>query len=166
MELNPTSRLRRNEPLMKRPAAVQATTSRAAERLQSTVDRLSLSRQAKTFLETYTRQLQEEAEEAKKREKNGEEDELSRAMKVMKKCQEIAARIMSGGKVPPEDERYLMENDPDGYKLALAARKPAKHSKEYDSVLDEEDRRSGESSEGAAESAGGAEASGEGTSET
>lgn len=39
--------------------------------------------------------------------------------------------------MPPEDEQYLMTNDPKGYKLALAARKPNPNPKDWDSVLPE-----------------------------
>lgn len=71
-------------------------------------------------------------------------DALSRQMKVRMKCLEIARRIMQGKKVPPKDELYLMENDPAGYKLAMALRKPPKkNEKECKSVLDDEDGQSG-----------------------
>ena len=58
-------------------------------------------------------------------------------LKVMQRCQEIARRLMRGDRVPPEDEQYLMTNDPKGYKLALAARKPNPHPKEWESVLED-----------------------------
>lgn len=74
-------------------------------------------------------------------------DALSQQLKVQRKCVEIAARIMAGKRVPPQDERYLMENDPEGYKLAIALRNPPKKDeKECESVLDEEDKKSGEAS--------------------
>lgn len=62
-------------------------------------------------------------------------------------CMKIAANIMKGKKVPPEDEQYLMEHDPEGYKLTIAMRKPPKDDEECESVLDKEDRSSGETSE-------------------
>lgn len=73
---------------------------------------------------------------------------LEEQMKAMRRCQEIARRIMRGDKVPPEDEKYLMENDPDGFKLALAMRTPKKKPKEWESVLKDEKKseQSGESS--------------------
>lgn len=77
-------------------------------------------------------------------EESEELDALSQQLKSQMKCLEIAMRIMKGKKVPPEDEQYLMENDPEGYKLAMAMRKPPKKDEEEcESVLDEEDRRSG-----------------------
>lgn len=75
-------------------------------------------------------------------------DALSQQLKTRMKCLEIARRIMQGKKVPPQDERYLMENDPKGYQLAMALRKPPKKDeKECKSVLDSEDEKSGETSD-------------------
>lgn len=81
-------------------------------------------------------------------EKEKEElDALSQQLKVQMKCLEIARRIMQGKKVPPKDELYLMENDPKGYKLAMALRKPPKkNEKECKSVLDDGDEQSGKTS--------------------
>lgn len=81
-------------------------------------------------------------------------------MKTMQRCQKIAARIMRGDKVPPEDERYLMMNDPDGYKLAVAMRTPKRNPKKWKSVLEEEeqDAASRQSAEGSTEAASGEEA--------
>lgn len=68
-------------------------------------------------------------------------DALSKQLDVQMKCMKIAANIMKGKKVPPEDERYLMENDPEGYKLAIAMRSMAKEDdKECESVLKDEDK--------------------------
>lgn len=75
-------------------------------------------------------------------------DALSKQMKVQQKCLKIAMNIMKGKKVPPEDEKYLMENDPNGYKLAIAMRSMEKEDdEECESVLDDEDKKSGETSE-------------------
>ncbi|MBD5162422.1 MAG: hypothetical protein HDT14_10510 [Oscillibacter sp.] len=83
---------------------------------------------------------------------DGEAGALGEQIKTMERCHKIAARIMRGDKVPPEDERYLMENDPDGYKLALAMRQPRKHPKKWESVLKDEDKKQDQSQ--AAESSG------------
>lgn len=84
-------------------------------------------------------------------EKSGssEIDAMEENLKAMQRCMEIARRIMRGDKVPPEDERYLMENDPNGYKLALAMRTPKKNPKEWESVLKDEKKseQSGDSGE-------------------
>ena len=77
---------------------------------------------------------------------SAELEALSEQLKVQQKCMKIAANIMAGKRVPPEDEQYLMMNDPEGYKLALAMRRPPKDDEECDSVLDDEDRKSGQTS--------------------
>ena len=89
----------------------------------------------------------EEAEAAK-----SQLDAMEEGLKAMRRCMEIARRIMRGDKVPPEDERYLMENDPDGFKLALAMRTPKKKPKEWESVLKDE-KKSEQTSEGGEEAA-------------
>lgn len=71
---------------------------------------------------------------------NSEADALGEQMKAMERCHKIAARIMRGDKVPPEDEQYLMLNDPDGYKLAMAMRTPKRNPKKWESVLKEEEK--------------------------
>ena len=82
---------------------------------------------------------------------NEEADAMAKQLKMRMKCVEIARRIMQGKKVPLKDERYLMENDPKAYQLAMALRKPPKKDeKECKSVLDDEDEES--------ESSGGEEA--------
>ena len=89
-----------------------------------------------------------------------EADALGEQMKTMERCHKIASRIMRGDKVPPEDEQYLMMNDPDGYKLALAMRTPKKKPKEWESVLKDEEEKSSES-DGEAGEAPAAESAGE-----
>lgn len=97
-------------------------------------------------------------------------DALSEQLKVQQKCLKIAMRIMQGKKVPPQDERYLMEHDPESYKLVMALRKPPKKDeKECESVLDDEDKQSGETSgsgEAAPAEAGGGEPAASGGEET
>ena len=79
---------------------------------------------------------------------NGELDAMTQQLKMRMKCLEIARRIMQGKKVPIKDEMYLMENDPKGYQLAMAFRKPPKKDeKECESVLDDEDEKSGGTSD-------------------
>lgn len=97
----------------------------------------------------------------KARDRIGEEDSgdgmldaLAERLKVMQTCQKIASRIMAGDKVPPQDEMYLMQNDPTAYKLAMAARKIKKDPKGWESEADKEED-AGRTA--AAESAGGCE---------
>jgi len=121
-------------------------------------DRASWSRSALAFLQELDRQSMERRQkELEARQQNsGDLEALSKSLKVMDKCQKIASRIMRGDKVPPQDEIFLMEQDPDGYKLALACRQPKEKPKEWKSVLDDEDREGG-----SAQSAGPAESGGE-----
>ena len=108
-------------------------------------DRASWSQAALSFLQEVNRQDMEKRQkllEAKQR-GDGELDALNEALKKMKRCQKIASRIMRGDKVPPQDERYLLDNDPDGYKLAIACRKPKEKPKEWESVLEDEEREGG-----------------------
>ena len=85
-----------------------------------------------------TSRRQTDPEQEKETEAGGEElKAMAEYLKVMQRCQEIARRLMRGDRVPPEDEQYLMTNDPKSYKLALAARKPNPNPQEWDSVLSE-----------------------------
>ena len=70
-------------------------------------------------------------------------DLLSKSMDVMNKCLKIAASIMKGNRVPPEDLQYLMKNDPEGYRMALALRKESPNPKDEKSVLSDEDKNGG-----------------------
>ena len=164
MEINLENRLRRTEQLIrpdgtKRDAAVEEKVSSAAlpqadslsplSQVQKTIDALKeQSQRLKDLLVWQEEQPKKSApwdmEEAESG--DSELDALGEKMKAMMRCQKIAARIMRGDKVPPEDERYLMENDPNGYKLALAMRQPKKDPKEWKSVLDDEEKKSSESS--------------------
>ena len=69
------------------------------------------------------------------------------------KCLKIASRIMSGDKVPPEDPRFLLENDPKLYQMAVTGRLPKEDPKEHKSVLDEEDLGGPESADAQTQSA-------------
>ncbi|MCI8910068.1 MAG: hypothetical protein HFG09_05245 [Oscillibacter sp.] len=124
-------------------------------------DQVTLSRQAAALL------LAEQAKRAEKKERNWweldlvqkEEQEENGAGQELKKqriCQRIAARIMAGDKVPPEDLQYLMEHDLQSYQLAMAARVPKEHPKEWKSALEKEKQPSDAASqEGEAASDGG-----------
>lgn len=144
MELSVTGRLKRAEQTA-RPQVQKAPVEKTKVQ-QRREDRLSLSKQALAMLEEQNRQAREQKAkeiEEMKQSASSEIDAASKALKKMLKCQKIAARIMAGDKVPPEDEKYLMDNDPESYKLAIAMRKPKEDPKEYDSVLDDEDREGG-----------------------
>ena len=124
--------------------------------VKSRTDKTSWSQAALSFLQEVNRQDMEKQRkllEAKQK-GNSELDALGKSLKVMERCRKIASRIMKGDKVPPQDERYLMECDPDGYKLALACRVPKEKPKEWESVLEDEEEESGASGGAAADSGG------------
>ena len=132
-------------------------------------DRLELSRQWVEGMEEQRAQVESAllAGRNKKKQSSGildmldgssaesaELDAEAEAFKIQQKCLEIAMRIMQGKRVPPEDERYLMEHDPEGYKLAVVARQISEpDDEECESVLDEEDKNPGEKTTSADESA-------------
>ena len=63
----------------------------------------------------------------------------------MLKAIEIAKRIAKGGRVPPEDEQFLLEYSQTMFMTAKMQAMMAKEHKEYDSLLeDEEETESGE----------------------
>ncbi len=149
-----------------RPVKTGEKTAETAAR--PSADRLELSRQWVEQMEAQSARLQaalsQPAGEDKKSDgilgmldyMETEEDKLdamSEQLDVQMKCLKIAMNIMKGKKVPPEDERYLMENDPNGYKLAMSMKSMVKEDKkECKSVLDDEDKN-GSSETGEAESA-------------
>lgn len=165
MELSVNGRQRRAAQISK-PAAPSAEkkpagTGTALRRAGS--DQATWSREALAFLQELNRQDMEkrQKEQEAKQQNSGELKMLSKYLKIMDKCQKIASRIIRGDKVPPQDERYLMESDPEGYKLAIACRVPKEKPKEWDSVLEEEEEGSTESAGPSAETAGAAEGGGE-----
>ena len=148
MELSVNGRQRRaaqavkNEPRAeKQPAGTGAAPKRTGS------DKADWSQAALAFLREMDRQSMEEERKRleAKRQKNGELEMLSKSLDVMEKCRKIASRIMRGDKVPPQDEQFLMEADPDGYKLAIACRVPKEKPKEWESVLEDEEREGGSS---------------------
>lgn len=169
MEIRQVVRGNRTSFAQARPAKREETGTAAAGRPSS--DRVELSQQWTEHLEQQRAQVQAALLAGKQEKKSGgildmldgpdsqELDAQMEALRVQQKCMEISRRIMAGKRVPPEDERYLMEHDPEGYKLTIALRRPPKDDEECESVLDEEDRGSGETSETgeAAPSSGGGE---------
>ena len=164
MELHTTGELRRNaqaDRLMGKKTRT-ADAPAQAHRQKEPADRLTLSRQAAAFLEQRSREMWEEVREREQRRQDrmdsaarpsdGELDLLSKGLRVLELCQKIAASIMKGNKVPPEDLKFLMENDPAGYRLAMAMRRHNPDPEEEESVLTDEDKN-GKS----AEKAGGGE---------
>lgn len=162
MELRTTREMRRNEQLAKvmgkRAQTSDASAKAQAPARQESADKLSLSRQALAYVEEQRRAIWNEDQEQQRQDRTGglldaletkksELDSMSEKLKTLNKCQKIAAAIMRGDRVPPEDLRYLMEHDKEGYKMALALRRPKKDPEDVKSVLDEEDRNGGKTRE-------------------
>lgn len=159
MELNLTSQLKRASETS-RPAAQKTGKNAPAPqsiRAKSASDRVAVSQAALKFLEEQTKRQQEEMVRRRKDQAQGMYDSgensyessllegLDKQMDIQRKCMKISVNIMSGNKVPPEDMEYLMKHDINGYKLAMAMRKPKKNPKELKSVLTDEDRKAEES---------------------
>lgn len=161
------------------PAARPAQKGERKTAPRLSADRLELSRQWVEAMEEQRVQSEARLLSGAKEEKDGilgmldepsaEEEELealSEQLKVQQRCMEIARRMMAGKRVPPQDERYLMENDPKGYKLVIALRKPPKRDeKECESVLKDDEKQSSDETteaEGTASAEGGEASSGGG----
>ena len=145
MELSVNGRQRRAARTAANPApqaGKKPAGTAAAPRLAGN-DRATWSQAALSFLQELNRQDMEKQRKLLEAKQKGssELDALAKSMKVMEQCRKIASRIMKGDKVPPQDERFLMEADPDGYKLAKE--KP----KEWDSVLEDEEEEGGSAQE-------------------
>lgn len=166
MELRSTRELRRNEQIA-RTTTKKAEASAPARKApaQPAVDKVTLSRQAVSYLEEQNRRMWQYQQEREQRRQSRLDSELSALdtaksrlkrmedeLDILNKCQKIAASIMKGNRVPPEDLRYLMEHDQAGYKLAMAMRRHNPDPEDEESVLDDEDRN------GASEGSGGGEA--------
>lgn len=152
MELSVNGRQRRTAQAVKNEPQAEKK-SRAAGKaapLKARTDKASWSQAALSFLQEVSRQDMERQRELMeaKQQGDGELDALNESLKKMERCQKIASRIMRGDKVPPQDEMYLLDNDPDGYKLALVCRQPKEKPKEWESVLEEEDREEGSAESG------------------
>ena len=165
MELRTTGELRRSaqvDKIMgKKTEAADTPAGPRTTQQKAPVDKLTLSRRAVAFVEDQSRKMWDGVREREQQRQSrmsakpasGELDLLSQGLKVLELCEKIAASIMRGDKVPIEDLRFLMENDPDGYRLAMALRRHKEDPEEVDSVLEDEENRDGsaDSTEGGGE---------------
>lgn len=104
--------------------------------------------QALAVIREQTAQMQEQSKK--------QTDALKEALDKMKKCAKIAHNIGKGHKVPPKDEKYLLENDPKAYMMAMALRMlEEQDNKRVKSELKDEDLQSETGSAEAAPEAGG-----------
>ena len=154
MELRTTGELRRNvqaDKIMNRKTEAADTPVSQAPQRKEPVDKLTLSRQAVAYVEEQSRKMWDEVREREQQRRsrmnaepsNGELDLLSQGLRVLELCQKIAASIMKGNRVPPEDLEFLMKNDPDGYRLAMALRRQNPDPEDEESVLTDEDKNGG-----------------------
>lgn len=85
-------------------------------------------------------------------------DAMAKAADDVAKCMEIARRISSGAKVPPADEKKLMEYSHELYMAAKTMSMNAKRNgKKYDALTEEEKAGKPSETESASEIASGAE---------
>lgn len=89
--------------------------------------------------EAWLKQEQEQFQAMAEQEKESSE-QRGEALKKQMKCLRIAMNIVSGDRVPPEDEAYLLKNDPELYNKSMSMRMPKKDPEECDSVLEDEDK--------------------------
>ncbi|MDR2905013.1 MAG: hypothetical protein LBU73_03560 [Helicobacteraceae bacterium] len=78
-------------------------------------------------------------------------DGAAKSFEIQRKCLAIAMRIMSGDKVPNEDHRFLMKNDPELYSKAIMMRQEKVNPEEYKRLSEDKD----DADEKAAEDASG-----------
>lgn len=67
-------------------------------------------------------------------------DAQGEAMENHGKCMLIASRIMSGDKVPKEDEQFLIENNAELYMRAITMRVEKEDPREYDRLSEDKER--------------------------
>lgn len=123
-------------------------------------DQVMLSKQvlAALQLQNRLRAIEQARENAETSPEAQALDSMQKALEVMKACNKIAARIQAGDKVPLKDLQYLMKNDPQGYQLAMASRKPKEDPKEWKSAVPEEEQEHGRWADAAGEQTDGVQA--------
>lgn len=122
--------------------------SPAEEKLQ---DKLSAMKSMKQMLDSLKQQNAQMAEQSEK-----QAEAMKESLEKMKRCAKIAKNIQKGHKVPPKDEKYLLENDPKLYMMAMALRmlEDPDNKKVKSELKDEEEQQENEAASGV-ESAGG-----------
>ena len=117
MELRTTRELRRNAQVDQVMARKAATPAKAqTTQPKEPVDKFTLSRQAVAFVEEQSRKMWDGVREREQQRQsrmnaepsNDELDLLDQGLKVLEMCRKIAASIMKGDNVPPEDLKFLM----------------------------------------------------------
>lgn len=121
--------------------------SSAEQRAQDKISALNSMRQ---MLDSIRQQSAHMAEQSEKQAKA-----MKESLDKMKRCSKIAKNIQKGHKVPPKDEKYLLENDPKLYMMAMALRmlEEQDNKKVKSELKDEEEQQQNETASGV-ESAG------------
>lgn len=124
-------------------------------------DQLTLSKQVLSIIELQNkiREIRQAREEAANSPEAQMLDTMQRALKTLKSCSTIAARIKAGDKVPLKDLRYLMQNDPQAYHMAMAARTPKENPKKWESAIPKDEQEENRSVADVSGQAGGTQAS-------
>ncbi len=137
------------------------TSSSLAGRAKS--DQVTLSKQvlAVVQMQNRIRAIEQARENAENSPEAQVLDGMQKAMKILKICNKIAARIRAGDRVPLKDLRYLMKHDSRAYQMAMAARKPKEDPKEWESAIPKEKQEQGPSADYAEGQTGGAQTSSE-----
>lgn len=145
MEIYAASKREQSAPVKQKAGTVQksgASPSSSAQAAQ--IEQFQRNREALSLIEEQAREAEEKfrqaaarrlAEPEEQTEGSDEFKAMAEYLKIMQRCREIARRLINGDRVPPEDEQYLLTNDPDGYKTAMAARRPNRNPREWESVL-------------------------------
>ena len=118
---------------------------------QKLKDKLEEVKTIKQMLDSVKQQSAQMAEQSEKQAKA-----MKESLDKMKRCAKIAKNIQKGHKVPPKDEKYLLENDPKLYMMAMALRmlEDPDNKRVKSELKDEEEQQQAEAASGV-ESAGG-----------
>lgn len=114
-------------------AGAREPLSPGEKRQQAQAEKLKAAKQMLDTLRQQSAQMKEQSEK--------QADALKKSLDKMKKCMRIARNIGKGHKVPPQDEKYLLENDPKAYMMAIVMRMMEEEKRKVKSELDEEDTR-------------------------
>lgn len=112
---------------------------------QKIQDKLSAMKSMKQMLDNLKQQNAQMAEQSEK-----QADAMKESLEKMKRCSKIAKNIQKGHKVPPKDEKYLLENDPKLYMMAMALRmlEDPDNKKVKSELKDEEEQQQEEAASG------------------
>lgn len=114
--------------------------SPAEQKLKDKLEQVKTIRQMMDAVKQQSAQMAEQSEKQAKA--------MKEALEKMKRCSRIAKNIQKGHKVPPKDEKYLLENDPKLYMMAMALRmlEDPDNKRVKSELKDEEEQQNGAAS--------------------